>query len=722
MTMRKVVTAAILCVACSAARADQEGMVPFYIPAEANPASLIALSSPPIAPDGARVVARGDRFYVGDQRFRVWGMSMGFTAPSHEDAAIIARRLAQAGVNSIRFHGVEGQNLWGRENLDEDQTRTLDQFDYFLHQLAENGIYWNLNLHVSRSYSQELGLPDTKVFFDKILDVFVPQLIDAQKDFARKFLSHVNPYRKVRYADDAACGFVEINNEDSLFLWDAEERLPHLDPFYLNILQGFFNEFLKREYKTTEKFRAAWGEVLEEGEDLEQGTVKLFGADDLATAGVGSHDVGQGTVKATKTEADARKIDRFRCMMELERSYWEQMRNLVKEELGYKGNVTGTIIFGTANLWAQQNMDYIDCHAYWGHPRWAAGERWHSERWTVPCAAMTDSPHETATDLDKISGLMFYMASQQFKDKPYTNSEYNHCAPNDYQAECVPLMASFAALQDWDGIWFFMYNPNPSRNTIHWFDFDANPAKWGFMAAGAAIFRNGGVQPLAATRVVSYVGEENPILDIIKHQVNWNYDTFRMLQDQAKVTWKDFLNTRLVTSFDGKDRTFSSPSSAAPSKLTWDVADNGHGRYVATGAGAMVWMGHADRLTGDANLALEKPDFAVVTMTAMDEKPFGQSRKILVAAIKRCENTEMKFNEKRDSVGGNWGAAPVLIEPVAATIADLPFLAGNWKCQVLGPDGMPTAEVPLVKSEKSDTLVLKLSPEYKTMWYLLTAE
>jgi hypothetical protein len=59
--------------------------------------------------------------------------------------------------------------------------------------------------------------------YDKIVGIFTPALINAQKQYARDLLTHVNPYRGVRYADDPAVAFVEITNEDSLFMWGADE-------------------------------------------------------------------------------------------------------------------------------------------------------------------------------------------------------------------------------------------------------------------------------------------------------------------------------------------------------------------------------------------------------------------------------------------------------------------------------------------------------------------
>ena len=54
------------------------------------------------------------------------------------------------------------------------------------------------------------------------MDVFHPDLIAANKRYARDLLTHVNAYTKARYADEPAVAMVEINNEDTIFLWGGE--------------------------------------------------------------------------------------------------------------------------------------------------------------------------------------------------------------------------------------------------------------------------------------------------------------------------------------------------------------------------------------------------------------------------------------------------------------------------------------------------------------------
>ena len=115
-------------------------------------------------------------------------------------------------------------------------------------------------------------------------------------------------------------------------------------------------------------------------------------------------------------------------------------------------------------------------------------------------------------------------------------------------------------------------------------------------------------------------------------------------------------------------------------------------------------------------IEVARPDFAAVTVTALDGRPLAESKKILIAACGKCENTDMKFSADRQTVGREWGKAPVRIEPVDGRVV-LP--AGAWTCRALRPDGTPAGDVPVAKDEKGAPLV-RLSAEHKTMWYLVT--
>jgi glycosidase len=54
-------------------------------------------------------------------------------------------------------------------------------------------------------------------------------------------------------------------------------------------------------------------------------------------------------------------------------------------------------------------------------------------------------------------GTLTGLAARRVAGKPYTVSEYNHPAPNQYVAEGFPMIAAFGAFQGWDGVFSFDY-------------------------------------------------------------------------------------------------------------------------------------------------------------------------------------------------------------------------------------------------------------------------
>ncbi|MBN2133395.1 MAG: carbohydrate binding domain-containing protein, partial [Sedimentisphaerales bacterium] len=560
-----VALAGLNCLAGNAAQGQD--FVPFVIPARIDPQETIWIADwEPIATDSQRLTA-DKRFLHDGKPVRIWGMNLCFGAnfPTHEDAPHVATRLAAAGVNSVRCHHMDTsrwpRGIWNAKDGKTIEPEALDRLDYFINELAKCGIWVNINLHVGRTHSQYLDLPKTNSDYDKVIGIFTPALIDAQKQYARELLTRVNPYRKVRYADDPAVAFVEITNEDSFFMWDGEDRLRELPPYYAGILRNQFNSWLQQRYHSDEALAAAWGEDVERlSEDmvyngrfivwdsgknvprhwnleqhencravlshpsslprdamqidvakvddtgwhlqLTQGELEIvegryytlsfeaaakakrqiscgvsqahapwsnlglsrsvdlgtewqtfklgftatsadenarisfaFGGDttpfylarvELRPGGqVGlaeTESASAGNVELfTHNESTARTRDRMVFLAETEKSYFDDMRAYIKNDLGCGALVTGTIVFGPLGLFAQSDMDFIDAHAYWQHPRFP-GRPWDQGNWTIEQKPMTDHP-EQAT--------LFRLAAERLLDKPFTVSEYNHPAPLD---------------------------------------------------------------------------------------------------------------------------------------------------------------------------------------------------------------------------------------------------------------------------------------------------
>jgi hypothetical protein len=844
-------------------------MTPFVIPAQQGPNSLIAIQNQPIGGDNNkdRIVVAGDHFMRNGERIKIWGVNLTFGGnfPNHSDTATSSQRLAAAGVNSVRCHHMDTSNypngIWNPSGGATIYPEALDRFDYYVNELAKKGIYINLNLHVGRKHSQYLGLPDPGTDYDKIVGIFTPALINAQKTYAQNILNRVNPYRNIRVADDPAIAFVEITNEDSFFMWDGPEKLRNLPAYYANILKQKYNDWLGREYGDTNGLRSVWNAHVEplgknvitsfvahfndpnvEPNDkwyLEQhnGCQATFGLaqyqsrtgakfaatviDDTEwhlhvkqshlhlTAGryytlsfdavaeqprsiscnvTQDHDpwsglglyqqvtlgttwqtftygftatatddngrvtfsfganttpiyitnvqlrsggqtglmadefIETGTVRLfVNAEVKERTIDELRFLVKTEKAYFDDMRIFIKNNLGCQALVTGTIVFGPLGLYTQSDMDFVDSHAYWQHPAFP-GKPWDPANWYIQQKPMTDYINEAT--LFELAGCRLGK-SANYTGKPFTVSEYSHPTPSDSQASCVPMLASFAAAQDWDGIWMFCYDSGPDEWNDNYFNgyFDIlhNPAKWGFFPAGASIFRYGGIGPVGNTQ--SYIALTNPaspVPALAEQYLGYNSDMFGILTRNSSITRQDLL-TKRITNALFETGTITTPAEPNQTTVNWQISSDGNGIYTVTGKSARVYVGHKEKFLAASNNTIEvnEPNYVTLTITSLEPaytiNSLPQKRKFLITAIGRCENTGMIFSADRTTVGTNWGHAPVQIEPVLAKIK---FTFKGLKCYALLPDGTIKTTVPTYV--ENGQMIIELSPTYQTMWYLVT--
>jgi hypothetical protein len=841
---------ATLCVCGLTRTAAGQDFVPFVIPARISAGQPVWVTDYKPIETGSERLEAAEHFRRGGQQVRIWGVNLTFGAnfPSHEDAPYVAERLAAAGVNSVRLHHVDTsrwpRGIWEAKEGKTIEPQALERLDYFINELAKRGIFVNLNLHVGRAHSRSLGLPQANTEFDKIVGIFTPALVEAQKQYAKDLLTHVNPYRLgVRYANDPAVAFVEITNEDSFFMWDGDEKLRTLPPHYAGILGSQFNAWLRQRYGSDDALKTAWSQgtqplgdnllrnsafanwdakrSLPEPWSIEQHEgclaslsraqnqpheaiqVNIGKADDtewhlqLTQGGLaltegqyytlsfqasspqprviscnvsqaheswanlglsrrvnlgpewkkfslgfvasasdknarvtfafsanstpfylaqvelhpgGQMGLAQGELASAgsvslfqENESTPRILDRMVFLAETEKAYFDGMRSYIKKDLGCRALVTGTIVFGPLGLYAQSDMDFIDSHAYWQHPSFP-GRPWDSANWLIEQRPMTDHPDQAT---------LFRIAAERLAGKPFTLSEYNHPAPLDAQAECIPMVASFAAAQNWDGVWLFDYASGMSdwnRQTMSgFFSMDTNPAKWGFVRAGAAIFNGGRA-----------AGEERPgaarsspsVTAAARLHVKYGSNMLRVLTDTGGITSDAMLRTQ-IRGWRMGESGFTPQSTAIdpPLQLKWSVDAGGRGLYQTLGRAAQVYTGHAQRFEGatEGRIRITAPDLVALTITPLDA-----GKKVLITTCGRCENTGMQFAADRRTVGRNWGQAPVRIEAVRGSVV-LPD--GKWTCHALAPDGSPKQQVPISYDNGRGTLTL--SPEYGTMWYLL---
>jgi hypothetical protein len=815
--------------------------------------------------------AAGGHFVDGTgRRVRFFGVNCTATAclPTHDVATRAALHLRRLGVNVVRFHFMDkgpapiGLLKPGAGRGPELDPAQLDRLDFFVAELAKNGIYANLNLHVARRYPGIDGALAQRFEFGKMLDRFYPPFIESQKAYARALLTHENPYLRQTYAAAPSVLCVEMNNENTaLPFWAGSvDDLP--EPFAGELARQW-NAWLQHRYATTARLRAAWrntsaapasellasadltagwtfesagvptrGEVVPTGDG---GRVLRFSADRRGTAGwhlqfyrahlplaegeayhlsfrvrapagvagvaparalevtamlsvrdwrnIGMSrtlalgpdwqrvvipfrvqgtvagegrinfslrnvpgvveladlslragappvelgpdaSVERGTIPLVRSEGGSPAGDDFlRFLADTDRATARTLARFLRDDLKLRSMLVDTQASygGLEGLRRELEVsDFVDMHAYWQHPEFASG--WSALRFSIP-----NTSQVAAADRGALASLAVYRAG----GKPFTVSEYNVPAPNDFASEALPMFAVIAAVQDWDAIYPYTYlDFSPRWDADHilgFFDLAGNPAALSFLPVAALAFRTGLVPPAPTTAHLALPsGDGAPAIAEGALARLWGSAGFAPV---PLTTRRMEILAGKTKRADGKnDDKRGSGDLAGPAGGDANVTAAPVVRWEATGpaptftVNAPALRVAAGALAGRAidvgDLRVEVGELprgnATIAVVALDSAPLAASRRMLLVAAARVENTGMRFRDDRHGLV-SWGRGPALAEhvPLAVTVPGPPVRA-----QRLDPAGVASADVP-VASAADGRAVLRLDHE-PSLWFLLT--
>ncbi len=438
-------------------------------------------------------------------------------------------------------------------------------------------------------------------------------------------------------------------------------------------------------------FRPGGIRGLAEGQSLEEGTV------DFPTAGA--------TRQAWK--------DWIGFAMEAERKYTVGLRDYLKQELGLHAPVIDTQASygGLGGIAREARMDFIDIHAYWQHPRFP-GKPWDGNNWNIGNTPMTK-----ALGNDTLSRL----AMHRVAGMPFTVSEYNHPAPSDYRAECMPMLAALAALQDWDGVFQFCYGDQDvdwNEATIQsYFRMVTDPAKVTFFPIAANLFRRGDVRP--ADREVRLRVPTSQVLDLVAEHTN----DVTGIWAKAGVPRKAAIRHRLALEWTESGELSADSVNLPPGpfvtsdtdEINWMNPEDAEETFWVETPKTRVVLGH---IAGagvvfkdgvDLDVGKTEDGWVAVALTSMDDRPILESGRMLLVVMSKCENQDMGWDEERKTVGRNWGTGPVIAEGIDVTVS-FPGRT-DLKAYSLKPDGTRDKLI----APTDETFVL--GPEYHTVWY-----
>lgn len=661
-----------------------------YDPAAPGP---FAIDLPKPAGRNGPVIARNGHFYTSldnPQRLRFLGVNFCFSAcfPTHAQADLLAPRLARFGINIVRFHHMDNQpfpsGIFRDRSLSALDPVALDRLDYFINALKQNGIYTDLNLHVSRSFAKASKMEgsDTAPSMDKLIDLFTPALIDAQKTYARALLTHINPYTKNAYTDEPDVAMIETTNEDTFFIWGGQKNLDTLPEPFARELRTQWNAWLKTKYGTRDAIAAAWttpeakSPPLADNEQLDDNSIKL----------------GTSDLKPTP----ARAHDWYDFLQLADERYFADMYRFLRQELRVHSPITGTIGLGALGTLSQTRTDFIDAHQYWQHPTFP-GREWDLANWTIKNSPMVDSP---------TLGILPDLAAIRVNGKPFTVTEYQEPAPNEYRAEALPLAATFAALQDWDALFLFAYSHNSDYFKTHpqtFFDIEGDPVHMNLMPVAARLFTSGMIAPLPAGDPIHVSREES-----LTNARRFYFNLWPQLTNLHNVKPQSLLDHQLAITFS--ETASPQPPAKDPRPLSWTNHGPGTGQFTFTDPHAAVFVGFPAKDTdlkhGPLTLSHIQTDFLVATLTPQNPADTLTSAKTLLLTLNsRTGNKDMQWSPDRSTIGTAWGTTPQL-ETIHATLT----LPNGYTLTPLTPAGAPTG-TPL-------TSPIHLSQQ-PTMWYRL---
>ncbi len=647
-----------------------------------SPVDLSSLpGTQPAGQGGFITVKDGHLVHPDGSRFRIWGVNLtGWTRgatnlPPKDQAEKWARILASIGVNCVRFHFLDMRTRTPAEQAKLEQQRLkaaaegyrfkvpptglidgtkdtttdfdpveVDRLDYFIYELKRAGVYSNLNLNVGRTYKPGDHVPDSDtVRLWKGFTYIGARLIELQKDYAKRLLTHFNPYTRTRYCDEPAIATVEIVNENSIYEfwfrnWLRGELTPEhpayqLDftPFYAHQLDEMYQAWLAA-HRTPQQI----AEIRREAGVAPGAPVPRLRRGDFSVA----------PKLRFYAEAD--------FLGDVERTFFTDMSGYLKHDLGVKSLVIGNAdhtywIPNQPMLRANSRLDYVDAHVYWQHPA----------IWGRRDTPMVDDPlHSTIVKL----------ARSPMVGKPFVVSEVNHPNPNEYAAEMIPLLAAYASFQDWDGIYFYTFEPKAlagwQDDVADEFDITLDPVKLPQMRMGALLFRRGDVAPARQVVTRSYSHE----------QVN---EAMRLPESARPYFTPGFpvatalLHGNRIRTLEGAPTGRFGPNPPAPyvsdtGELAWYLDPGRHGVVTIASPRSQALVGfvrdNAGRTT--RHLAAEiKNDFAAITLTSLTAEPIQRSDRLLLTACSRWQNTGAKWND-RHTLWAVWGHGPTLIEPV----------------------------------------------------------
>jgi hypothetical protein len=253
----------------------------------------------------------------------------------------------------------------------------------------------------------------------------------------------------------------------------------------------------------------------------------------------------------------------------------------------------------------------------------------------------------------------------------------------------VPTLAAYAALQDWDAVMWYTYEPKRRHDHEGYvgdaFDLSHDPVRWTQFTAAALTFLRADVAP----------AREEVVRNTIPATT---YESVRMPRSAGPLFTPNFpadafLRHRVrIGSFDAAAMPVPAAATSTPvvsdtGELSWltNTAQTGLVTVDSPRSQALIGFvsAHSTQLR---HLTAEVENrFCALQLTSLDAAPIATAARLLLVTGGKVENTGTRWNMIR-TVAEKRGSAPSVIEPVRGRVI-LRGLSGATSVIVTALDG-----------------------------------
>lgn len=724
--MKKTLIATFIALFGAAFGAATDRMFPFFLPWDDATETFTDLRSvlnqKAIGPKDRVVIANGHPA-VNGERVRFWGGCLlgPSIRPTREQSEKMAARFAKFGINLVRFQYIDAMFFDDKaDNTRQLDPAKLDDFDYLVSKLKENGIYVILQMGWDRGYKDGDGVPASEWkkagldgFTINAMAFYNPKLSELEMELTEKIFKHVNPHTGLSYAEDPAVAFVEIHNESGMLDNDARRWFDKVPEPSASMLKASWNAFLQKKYPAKDALAAAWGADLRTDENPSTGTVPFFST---------SAKTGRG-IPALKD------WDRF--LVECEIEYYRIRGAQLKDTLKIKAPISGCCVtFTRPMVQVASGMDYLDQHYYYKHP--SGGNSYGSLVWFRNSSILDSDMKDYNDDWPNLlfTGRAFH--------RPYLVSEFNLVSQSPYGVVAFPLLAAYMGLQDHDGLtglglYIWRASTLSKQHIGNIFEIAQDPLRMASYIAAACAFRRGDVRPARK----AYYATTSLALETEVGGRPVTAQKLNLPNGLSLISRTGLLPEGEAPPPGSENHSGSAPASPFISDTSELSLDTKAGVFSLNTARSKMLMGFICgteydigglKIKAASNLA----SHAALTFTELRGPAVKDpTRHYLLCALGTVVNsktryfvkekdqyTETEFPPPKDaivSVNKQWGEEPTLVEGIGAEII-LPYPAAGVVVRPLDQTGAPrTAKVPVTAAGGNAKFVI--SDSYKTIWY-----